>query len=128
AGADAPAVSAGSRGARRRSTKHLLVARVVDTAATPGIAAQQAPAGEHGPLEQSELLVRVDRILRAGRVVLALADSKERRKREAVHPDSADPDVPHAAALPRTSSTRSPSQSNPFAATASGMPGFTIRT
>ena len=105
-----------------------LVACIVDTAAAPRIAAKQAPAREQGPLEETELLVRVDGVLGAGRVVLALPYPEEGREREPVSPDCCDSYVSHAAAFVSTSSTRSASQSKPFAVTASESPGLAIST
>src|SRR5438876_947532 len=102
--------------------------RIVDAAAAPGIAAQKPPGSEDRPLEQPELLEGIDRVLGARRVVLALADPEKRRQREPIRPDGRDAHVSHAAALVRTSSTRSSSHSNPFEATASGRPGLTINT
>src|SRR5260370_12520518 len=102
----------------------------VEPSAAPGIAAQQSPPGEQRAPQQAFLPYRVDRVLRAGRVVLARG-RKERTERDAIEPDGRDPEPIHQAAafvMPRTSSTRSPSHSNPSAATASGKPGRTINT
>ena len=79
---------------------------------------------------------RLHRVLRTGRVVLARR-REQRPEGRAVQPHETDPEIGrraqddvHAAAfvIDSTSSTRSPSQSNPFAATASGRPVRTIRT
>ncbi len=79
---------------------------------------------------------RLHRVLRAGRVVLARR-REERPEGRPVQPDEPDPEIGrraqddvHAAAfvIDSTSSTRSPSHSKPFAATASGRPARTIST
>src|SRR5206468_8590234 len=75
--------------------EHLLVVRVVDAATAPRVAAQQTPECQHRALEQAELLVRVDRVLGAGRVVLAAAGTEERAQREAVRPHGRDTHVSH---------------------------------
>src|SRR5204863_9815932 len=108
--------------------EHLLVARIVHAATAPGVAAEQAPGCEHCPLEEAELPVGLDCVLRAGGVVLAAAGPEEGSQRQPIGPDRSDAQISHAAAFDSTSSTRSLSQSNPFAATASGSPGFAIRT
>src|SRR5262245_35918866 len=108
--------------------------RVVDPALAPRVAAQEPPAGEDHSPHEPVLTQRVDRVLRAGRVVLAAA-GKEDAERVPVHVDEPDAEVGgqagddrHAAALPSTSSTRSPSHSKPFASVPSTSPGRTIST
>src|SRR5690348_7690798 len=93
---------------------------VVDAAEAPRVTAQQPPAGEDDAAEEPVLAQRVDRVLRAGRVVLAAA-REEDAERVPVCVDEPDPevgrnaqDLRHAAAFPSTSSTRSPSHSKPF--------------
>src|SRR5262245_62073001 len=104
---------------------------IVDPALAPRMAAEEPPAGLRRALEDAVLADRVHRVLRAARVVLA-AHGEERRDQQLVQPDREDRERPHAAlpiaALPSTSSTRSPSQSKPFASIASGSPGFATRT
>ena len=112
-------------------------------------------SGEDGPAREPVASHRVDRVLRAGRVVLA-ARRKEDADRVAVEVDEADAEVRrqarhrlrcrsqeltgrstqtqlrpfsgHAAAFRSTSSTRSPSHSNPRDSIASTRPGRTIST
>src|SRR5437762_14371942 len=100
---------------------------VVDAAVTPGVAAEQPPAGEYRPLQDPVLAQSVERVLRAGRVVLA-AVPQQRADRPAVDVDETHREVLHAAAFPSTSSTRSPSHSAPRSSAASARPGRTIRT
>src|SRR5262252_2973166 len=109
--------------------------RVVASVA-PRVAAEEAPAGHRAAAEEPVLPERLDRVLRARGLVLARR-REERAERHPVRPDEADPEIGrraedgvHAAAFvwPSTSSTRSPSHSNPFAETASGRPGRTIST
>ena len=107
-----------------------LVARVVDAAAAPRVAAEEAPAGEHEPAEDAELAERVERVARAARVVLA-ALAEERADERAVGVDGERDDVPHAAvpsARRKTSSTRSVSHGKPRLSTASARPGRAIST
>src|SRR5207244_1388633 len=116
--------------------EHPLLVRVVDTAAAPRIAAEQAPRGQDRAAGEAVVAVGVERVLRARRVVLA-AVTEERADRQPVEMDEPerDPDERvmqraqlHAAAFPSTSSIRSPSHWKPFASTASGSPGFAIST
>src|SRR5215471_10404600 len=103
----------------------------------PRVAPKKAPAGENAPTDQAVLAERLHRVLGARRVVLARG-REERTERQAVEPDETDPresgqtrDGAHAASAPlcsSSSSTRSPSQSNPFVSAASARPGRTIRT
>src|SRR3954465_3177201 len=103
-------------------------ADVVDAAAAPRVAAQKTPAGEGGAADQAALAQRVDRVLRAARVVLARVRRREQPERPAPRVDQADADVPHAAAFASTSSTRARSHSEPRDSTAPGRPGRAIRT
>src|SRR6266568_3193664 len=96
----------------------------------PRVAAQEAPAREEEAAREPLLPHRVDRVLRARRVVLARR-REERPERDPIEPDERDTEPVHHAAcfvIASTSSTRSPSQSNPLAVTASGRPGRTIST
>src|SRR5205823_14357725 len=87
--ADARSGSGGSRAAGRGSSKHPLVVRVVDPAVTPGVTAEQPPAGKDGPFEEPVLPQRIERVLRARRVVLARA-AEQRAQQEAVEVHKAD--------------------------------------
>src|SRR5207237_7635625 len=107
---------------------------VVDPAAAPGIAAKQPPAGEDRPAEEPVMPHRIERVLRAARVVLAAA-APEHAQRPAVGIDQPESrvggraqGVPHADAFPRISSTRSLSQSKPRVSAASASPGRTPST
>src|SRR6267154_2467835 len=96
----------------------------------PRIAAKKPPAGEERAAHEPLLPYRVNRVLRAGRVVLARR-REERPEGDPVEPDERYAEPVHQAAcfvIASTSSTRSPSQSNPLAVTASGRPGRTIST
>src|SRR4051794_27567658 len=104
-----------------------LVLRVVNAAVAPGIAAEQPPAGEKRPFEKAVLAQRIERVLRAGRVVLA-AVAEQRADSPAIHVDEAHREKLHTAAFPSTSSTRSPSHSAPRSSAASVNPGLTIST
>src|SRR5919204_5215071 len=105
-----------------------LVMRVIHAAVTPRVAAEEAPAGEDRSADETVLTQRVDRVLRAGRVVLARV-RKQRTDEPAVDVEGRDREVLHAEpAFESTSSTRSPSQSNPRDSTASGKPGRTTST
>src|SRR3954452_15818762 len=101
--------------------------RVVDAAVTPRVATEQPPAGENRALDEAELTQRIERVLRARRVVLA-AVAEQRADRPAVGEHQRHGHVLHAAAFPRTSSTRAPSHSEPCSSAASVNPGRTIRT
>src|SRR5262249_60553578 len=62
---------------------------MVNSAVAPRIAPEQPPAGEDRPLHEAVLPQRVERVLRAGRVVLA-AVSEQWAGRPAVDPDKTD--------------------------------------
>ena len=62
---------------RAEEREELLVTRVVDAAVAPRVAAQESPAGEHGAADEAELAKRVERVLRAARVVLARPARRE---------------------------------------------------
>src|SRR5437764_14722511 len=66
---------------------------VVDAAVAPGVAAEQPPAGEDRPLQEPVLAQSVERVLRAGRVVLA-AVPEQRADRPSVHQDQSDHRIP----------------------------------
>src|SRR5205823_11817671 len=86
--------------------------------------AREAPTGLERALHEPVLVHRVERVLRAGRVVLAARRREERRSEVPPEPD----DELHAATFESTSSTRSPSQSNPCASAASASPGRATST
>src|SRR5215218_6339606 len=90
------------------SSEGPLAVDVVDPAVTPGIAAQNPPAGEDRSAHEPVVAQRVERVLRARRVVLA-ARGKERAEGVAVGVDEPDPQVSreandHASAFPSASS------------------------
>ena len=62
---------------RDGSPEQPLVVRVVDAAVAPRVAAQEPPAGEHRAADEPVLAQRVERVLRAGRVVLAGAGREQ---------------------------------------------------
>src|SRR5215217_5403407 len=84
------------------------------------IAAQEPPPGENRAAEESIGPERVERVLRAARVVLAGA-GEDWAEGPAPGIDDSHRRVPHVARL-RTSSIRSPSQSSPRESAASGRP------
>src|SRR5436305_10910412 len=105
-----------------------LLLDVVDPAAAPRVAAEQAPAREYGAPDEPVVTQRVEGVLGAARVVLALPAPEdaecptvgvdEPQARIGRQPQR----VPHARAFSRISSTRSPSQSNPRCSAASASP------
>src|SRR3954452_7400341 len=112
-----------------KSSKEFLgLSCVVDSAAAPGVTAEQATAGLRAADDETVLAHVVDRVLRTARVVLALSFREEHADGVPPDVDEADAHVPHAAALCRTSPTRSASQSNPRCSAASARPGRTTRT
>src|SRR3954471_21548959 len=68
--------------------------RWVEPPVAPGIAAQQAPAGEDDAPQYAVALDHLHRVGRAGRVVLA-ARAQQRRDEPAVGLDRQDEDPPH---------------------------------
>ena len=111
-----------------RGRNSVLVARVVDAAVAPRVAAEQPPAGDDPAADEPELPERVERVLRAARVVLARARRRQQAERVPPGVDEADAEPPHACTLPSTSRTCSTSQSWPRVATASARPGRAART
>src|ERR1700675_1391727 len=96
----------------------------------PRVAAEKPPTRGERAAHEALLPHCVARVLRTGRVVLA-PRREERSERDPIEPDERDAEPVHQAAcfvIASTSSTRSPSQSNPLAVTASGRPGRTINT
>src|SRR5437763_16684869 len=95
----------------------------------PRVAAEQAPCGLQRAAHEPVLAERVDRVLRARRVVLA-PPREEQPHGVPVRVDEGDRDVPHAAALafPRSSATRYRSHSNPRDSETHARPGRTIKT
>ena len=83
-------------------TEQPLVAGVVHAAVTPRVAAEKPPGGEHRAARRAVAAKRVDRVLRAGRVVLARS-GEERAHSQLVEPDEGDEDVLHAVAFINTS-------------------------
>src|SRR5205823_6816513 len=96
---------AASEGSPQRSREEPLVFDLVDAATRPGMAAEQPPAGEDATSQQAVAAQRVDRVLRAGRVVLA-GRREERAEGHPVGADEADAEVPHEPAFPSTSPIR----------------------
>jgi len=70
-----------------------LILRVVHAAVTPGVAAKQPPAGEDRALEEAVFAQRIERVLRAGWVVLA-AVAEQRAHGPAVRPNQSNCRVP----------------------------------
>src|SRR3954454_11816669 len=103
----------------------------VEPSVAPGVAAKQAPRGEQGAADQALRAQRIDRVVRAGGLVLA-GRREERPEGRAPEPDRNNAQSVHQAAatfvMSSTSSTRSASHSKPFAVTASGRPARTIST
>src|SRR4051812_28089674 len=96
----------------------------------PRVAAQEPPGRQRRSPDEALRAQRVDGVVRARRLVLA-GRRKEGPEGRTPEPDRRNAEPVHQAAtlvIDRTSSTRSPSQSKPFAATASGRPERTIRT
>src|SRR5512132_711805 len=104
-----------------------LVLDMIDSAVAPGVTAEKPPACEHDAAEEPVLAERVNRVLRARRVVLA-GRREENAQRVAVQVDASDPDESHAFAFPRISRTRSCSQAASRPSSASGSGERTSRT
>ncbi len=73
----------------RLGRKETLVTDVVDAAVAPRVAAQEPPGGQQAAAQETELPKRVDRVLRAGGVVLAAA-LREGAERVPIHVDAGD--------------------------------------
>ena len=98
--------------------------RVVHAAVTPRVAAQDAPARQYRAAHEPELAERVDRVLRAARVVLARPGGSQEPEGEPPGVDEADACVPHEPAFSRTAAISSTSQPLPRVSAGSARPGL----
>jgi len=111
------------------ATEERRVLGSVDATVTPRIAAKQTPGCEHRALGEPVDSKRVDRVLRAARVVLARARRGEQAKRVPPRIDESDTDVPHVdGTLSSTSDTCSTSHPCPRASYGSTAPCRTTST
>src|SRR4029450_8773774 len=104
---------------------------VVDAAVAPGIAAEEAPGGVRAAFHEPVEAKRIDRVLRAARVVLAGAGGREQAECVPPRVDETGPGGagdPPAAAWPSTSRPCSTSHTWPWACAASARPGRATST
>ena len=104
------------------ATPEARILRLVDATVAPGVTAEKPPGSEQAALEEAVDPERVERVLRARRVVLARAGRRQQPKGVAPELNESDPDVLHAAALPSTSVTCSTSHWWPRVSAGSATP------
>src|SRR4026209_492880 len=102
--------------------------RVVDSAVAPRVAAKDSPAGEHAATGEAELAERVERVLRAARVVLAGPVRRQQTESPAPRVHETDSQELHERAFSSTPAPSVTSQSFPRTSAGSARPGRAART